>query len=305
MKKTGLESVLLLTVLSLIWGSSFILMKKGLIVYSPSIVASLRIVFASLFFIPIVIKNFKKLPWSKIKYILMFALFEIGFPPYLYTYAQIHVDSSTAGILNSLVPLFTLLVGAVMFKLKFHWLTTLGVMVGLVGAFILTFIKNGGTAGNVLDITNAWGLLIVLATLFYGLGGNILKQHLSDVPGTIITGISFVVLSIPTGIFLLFSDVTTVPLNNHTIKALFEILLLASFGSALALVLFNRLIQRSSALFASFVTYFIPFVSLVWGWLDGENISIIHFSSLLFIFLGIYISNLGEGKKMNGKIEKR
>jgi drug/metabolite transporter (DMT)-like permease len=295
MNKNKSESFLLLAILSIIWGSSFILMKKGMLTYSPSQVASMRVFFAGLVFVPIFIKQFRNIPWDKFWWILLFAVLELGIPPFLYTFAQIKVDSSSAGILNSLVPLFTLLTGIFMFKHRFHWLTTSGVFVGLLGAFLMTYFKSLSLDGTSINIANSFGLLIVLATLMYGLAGNILKEHLSDIPSSLLTSVAFVSLAIPAGIYLFSTNFVDIPLSiPQNLSSLLYIILLSVFGSALAIFLFSKLIQRSNALFASFVTYLIPFVSLIWGWLDGEHISAIHILSLLIIFGGIYLANLGE-----------
>lgn len=296
MNKGKFESVFLLILLALIWGSSFILMKKGMLTYSPEQVASMRILFAAITFIPYIIKSFKNIPWDKYKYIIIFGLLEVGFPPYLYTFAQTHVDSSSAGILNSLVPIFTLSTGIVLFKLRYNILQTVGVFIGLIGALLITYFKSG-TNGTTMDLTNSWGLLIVIATLFYGIGGNMLKEKLDNIPGAIITGTAFISLAFPAGIYLFSTNFTSIPVNNtHNLHSLIAVILLSVFGSALAIVAFSRLIKQSNALFGSFVTWLIPFVSLLWGWIDGENISYLHFSSMAVIFLGIYISGLGEKK---------
>jgi drug/metabolite transporter (DMT)-like permease len=304
MKHTKIESIFLLTVLSIIWGSSFILMKKGLLTYSPTQLASMRVFFAGLVFVPIIIKQFKNIPWDKMKYIMIFAILELGIPPFLYTFAQMHIDSSTAGILNSLVPLFTLIVGAIMFKHKFHWMTISGVFVGMMGAFLMTFFSGGPNFSISVNLVNSWGLLIILATLMYGIAGNILKEYLSEVPGLLLTAISFVSLAIPAGIYLFTTDFTSIPLNNHqNLMSFIYIITLSVFGSALAIVIFSKLIQKSNALFASFVTYFIPFVSLIWGWIDGESISALYFFSIVIIFSGIYLANIGE--KIEVKLQKK
>lgn len=296
MNKSRIESALFLGVLALIWGSSFILMKKGLITYSAPEVATLRIFFAGLIFVPYIIAKFKSIPWNKFGIILIFAFLEIGFPPFLYTYAQTHIDSSSAGILNSLVPLFTLFTGMIIFRLKYHWLTMIGVIVGLLGAFTITFMNNSNGAN--IDLTNWWGLLIVIATLFYGIAGNILNEQLSGVSSSMITALAFFSMAIPAGIYLAFSNVLQHDYSNiTTIHSIGSILILSAFGSALAIILFSKLIRVSNALYASFVTYLIPFVSLIWGWLDNENISFVHFFSLFVILGGIYLANIGEKKQ--------
>ena len=255
----------------------------------------MRIFFAGLVFVPILIKKYKEIPWNKFGWIFLFALLELGFPPFLYTFAQTKVDSSSAGILNSLVPLFTLLTGFFMFKLRFHWLTTTGVLLGLFGAFLMTYFKSMDMNSTHFDLANSFGLLIVLATLMYGLAGNILKEYLNDIPSGTLTAVSFVTLAIPAGIYLLFSGFLSIPITESIhLSSFMYVIILSLFGSALAIFLFSKLIQKSNALFASFVTYLIPFVSIIWGWLDGEIISSVHLISLLIILGGIYLANIGE-----------
>ncbi|MCX6153154.1 MAG: DMT family transporter [Candidatus Kapabacteria bacterium] len=292
MSKSKAEAIFILAVLSLIWGSSFILMKKGLLAFSAPQVASLRIIFAGLIFVPFIIKNFSSIPWQKFKIVIIFALLEIGIPPFLYTFAQQHVDSSSASILNSLVPLFTLIIGLMYFSHKFSWAASLGVLLGLIGAFVMTFLKASSNLNSVLDFGNSWGLLVVLATLFYGIAGNILKEYLNDLTSGMLSALAFVSMAIPAAIYLPTTGFFSLPLTSaHNLYSLGAIAILSTFGSALAILLFTKLIKFSTALMASFVTYLIPFVSLFWGWIDGEDISIIHFSSLIIIFLGIWLAN--------------
>jgi drug/metabolite transporter (DMT)-like permease len=291
MKKNKIQSFIILIVLSLIWGTSFILIKKGLIGYPPNQVGALRIVLAALVFIPYAIKNFRKLDFHLYKYILAFALLELGIPPFLYSYAQTVVNSSTAGILNSLVPLFTLLIGFIVYKVPTNKFKVLGVMIGLLGAILLVFFKTGDF--TTVDFANSWGLLIVLATLMYGLGSNILKEYLQDISDMDITSIAFISMGIPAFFYLLTTDFFHITFTHPNAPTAFgSIALLSVFGSALAIFLFAKLVKKSNALFASFVTYLIPFVSMLWGLLDGEGITPIQILSMLMILSGIYIANL-------------
>jgi len=289
-----LKSVLILIVLSVIWGSSFILMKEGLKAYSPEVVAALRITIAAVVFLPYLLTKLKQI--TKLKYIILFALLEVGIPPFLYTFAQTVIDSSTAGILNSLVPLFTLITGAIIFGVRVTLLKTAGVLIGLSGAVFLVLFAPG--SADVINFSNAFGFLIVLATLMYGLGGNILKEYLQDVSSMVITATSFVCMGIPAGLFLLTTDVMSLPLSDPAnLRAFAAIATLSIVGSALAIVLFNVVIKQSDALFASSVTYLIPFVAIFWGVLDGEAIGYVHAVSLLIILSGIYLSNKGTFDK--------
>ncbi|MFC2130041.1 DMT family transporter [Bacteroidota bacterium] len=292
MDKNKVESIIILIVLSLIWGSSFILIKKGLLGYSADQVGALRIVIAAFVFAPYLIRNFKGINFKLYKYILVFAILEIGIPPFLYSYAQTVVNSSTAGILNSLVPLFTLLTGFIIFKVSANIFKVLGVFVGLLGAILLIFYQTGDFTS--LDLTNSWGMLIVLATLMYGLGGNILKEFLQDVSDMQITSVAFVSMGIPAFLYLMTTDfISKTGSDVSVLHSLGAIAILSVIGSALAIVMFSKLVRKSNALFASFVTYLIPFVALMWGFLDGEGITLMQIFSMVMILSGIYLANLG------------
>ena len=293
--KITAKSLFLLIILSVIWGTSFILIKKGIVSYTPDQAAALRVFLASIVFLPYVIYNFKKINFKVFKYILAFAILEIAIPPFMYSYAQTVVNSGTAGILNSLVPLFTLLTGFFIFRIHANYLKVLGVLLGLVGAILLVYFKNGDF--TTIDLANSWGLLIVVATLCYGLAGNILKEHLQNEESILVTGVAFIVIAIPLTIYLFTTDFVQITfVTGEAMPSFWAIAILAFFSSSVAMVLFTKLIQTSTALFASFVTYLIPFVALLWGYFDGEGFGIMQFSALSLILIGIYIANIGIRK---------
>lgn len=299
MDKNRLKSILLLLTLSLIWGSSFILIKKGLLSFSSLEVGALRIFISAILFLPFIFTHFSKIPWNKSGYMIIFGALEIGFPPFLYAFAQQKVDSSTAGILNSLVPLFTLLSGMMLYKLRFGFLKVMGVVIGLTGAVLLIAQdSNGNISLSNIDFGNVYGSLIVLATLFYGIATNILKEHLQNIPSRLIMAVSFTSMGVISAFILIQQGFFSKPvLSDEYFNSFVAIFLLSVFGSALAMLLFNKLVQLSNALFASFVTYLIPFVALMWGALDGESITILQILSMIFILGGIYLANIGYFKK--------
>ena len=299
------KASLLLGVLSLIWGSSFILIKKGLIAFSPIQLGSLRILISGIVFLPYVLINIKKIKINRWKYILLFALMEVGIPPYLFAIAQTAVDSSTAGILNSLVPLFTLFTGIMFFRLSLNIPKLSGVLIGLMGAVFLIFIRTSlhDGPGFTIDISNMSGLLIILATFLYGFGTNLLKTYLQHVPGLFISAFSFVSMSIPAGICLLTTNILEMDLTaGRNLNSFLAVLTLSIAGSAVAIYLYSVIVQEANALFASFVTYFIPFVSLVWGFLDGEPLNMMQFFCLACILAGIYLTNKGEAREKREEV---
>ncbi len=294
------KSFLLLFILSVVWGTSFILIKKGLDTYSAGQVGALRISIAGLLFLPVFIKNVRYLDNSKIKVLLLFGFCEIGLPPFLFAFAETGISSSTTGILNSLVPLFTLGIGFILFRVKVNSMKVAGVLIGLLGAFLLTFFRfdNGFSSFGRFDLANIYAFSVILAGIFYGLAGNILKEHLADVSDIAITSSVFVFMSVPALLYLATTDFVNIPLTEpDNLFSFVSIFILSTVNSALAIYLFSILTKISTALFASFVTYLIPFVAIFWGFLDGEAISIYHFIGLGIILGGIYIANMAMRKE--------
>lgn len=300
MDKDRIKALGLLLILSVIWGSSFILIKKGLVSFSALEVGALRIFISAIIFLPFLLAQFKKIPWNKSMYMVLFGALEIGFPPFLYSFAQLKVDSSTAGILNSLVPLFTLLSGMILFKIKFGIFKFIGVFLGLIGAILLIAQDSTGNISiSNIDFGNIYGVLIIIATLFYGIATNILKEHLQNIPSRLIMAVAFSSMGIFATFILIQQGFFVKPIFSETyINSFLAVLVLSAIGSALAMLLFSKLVQLSNALFASFVTYLIPFVALIWGSLDDEHVTILQVFSLIFIFAGIYIANISYRRKI-------
>lgn len=292
MKKFNLDNKflqwLVLFILAFIWGSSFILMKKGLEVYSHTIVAALRISIAFLFLLPFALKHITKTERKYWKYLIATGLLGNGIPAFLFTLAQTEISSSLSGMLNSLVPIFALIVGAILFKQRVKKFQLIGVAIGLIGAIGL-IVSNGVELGN--SNTN-YSFLVVLATICYALSVNIIKVHLKEINAIAITSLAFLTIGPISIIYLLNSDFLEITmLNPHSSNALLYITLLAIFGTALSVILFNLLIKRTTAIFASSVTYLIPVFAIMWGVFVGELLTLAHFISIAIILLGIYFIN--------------
>lgn len=299
MSKT-LQSWLLLIILSIIWGSSFILIKKGLEVYSPLQVACLRIGIAGLSLLPIALMNLKKVSAKQFKYILAFGLCNAGLPAFLFAMAQTKINSSTSGILNSLTPLFTFLVGILFFKVLFTYQKLLGVIIGFVGALMLILYRDSEITGGTEQTHIIYFLMIVFATLLYGFSANIIKHHLQDVPGKVISSFAYLSYGVPLIGVLFFTGFTETVQQPQALESLGYIALLAVAGSAVAIIFFSKLIQMSNALFASFVTYLIPVVAILWGWFIGESVSVITFFALIIILVGVTIASPPKKAKSPG-----
>ena len=277
-----------LGILSLIWGSSFILMKKALIGLSPIHVGALRTLFTAIFLILIGGKKIIKIKKKQWYYLTLNGLAGTFFPAFLFAYAVDKIDSSIASILNSLTPLNTLIVGAVVFGIGFRKKQLVGVLIGLVGTLML-ILKGAELNPNQ---NYFYASFILIASIGYALNVNILKKYLSDLDALSITVANFVLLIIPTFVVLWFTGFfETFELNATTKTSLLYLAILAVICTGIAKIIFNRLIQISSPIFSSSVTYLIPIVAITWGVLDGEKITLYQILSGFIILFGVYLVN--------------
>lgn len=277
----------ILMILALVWGSSFILIKVGLKSFSSDQVAAIRMLLASLTLTPIAIRNIKHLYRKDLVSLLTAGFIGSFIPAFLFTKAQTNIDSGLAGILNSITPIFTLIVGVIFFKAKFKILQILGLFMGLVGALGLVMVGHSMSFGKV----NLYALLIVLATTCYALNINVVKTHLTHLTGVQITSFSFMFLSPVAFIYLLTTDFDPVFNNPQWPVHFTAIVILGILGTAIAMLLMNSLIRKVSTIFASSVTYIIPVFAVMWGIIDGELIKIHHVGNMLIILLGVFLIN--------------
>ena len=252
----------------LVWGSSFILMKRGLEVFSSSEVGALRIVITFIALLPIALKRFSRIKGRTWLVLAAASLMGSGLPPFLFAKAQTGIDSQLAGILNSLTPLFTMLTGLAFFRIRARWYNILGVIIGLTGAVGLLHISGD----REFAFNFRYAVYIIIATICYAVNVNIIKAYLKELEALTITAFSFFILGLPVSVFLFFfTDFPSQLVHDpHVWEGLGYMAILALAGTALALILFNKLIKISTPLAASSVTYLIPIVAILWGIIDGE-----------------------------------
>ncbi|MCM5662612.1 EamA family transporter [Galbibacter mesophilus] len=285
---------LYLVVLSLIWGSSYILIKKGLMGLTPFQLGAVRIIFSTIFLFLIGFKSILAISKQQWIWVAASALTGTFLPVFLFGYAETEIDSSIASILNSLVPLFTILTGFLAFGVSFSKNQIVGVAVGLIGAIILIF-----QGANVNPNQNYFfALLVVVAAICYAINANIIKSKLQEVSPMGIAVGNFTVMLLPAVLILFFSGLLSKDiLSSEKIKtSLIYVLILSIFGTGLAKILFNKLIHISNAVFSTSVTYLIPIVGIFWGILDGEKFTLIHLLASGVILLGVYIVNKDRKK---------
>lgn len=278
-----------LIVLSLVWGSSYILIKKGLEGFTPVQLGAVRIVFSAIFLLALGWSSIKNISGGQWKWIAASALCGTFVPVFLFAYAETEIDSSIASVLNSLVPLFTILIGFLAFRMHTRWAQVVGVLLGLAGAVILILQGSRVNPGQ-----NHWyALLVVVAALLYAANANIIKARLQKVPAMAIATGSFVLMLFPAAILLVgsgaFSEAAIQ--GDHFWSSLGFIALLSVFGTGIAKIMFNRLIQISTPVFSTSVTYLIPVVGIFWGLLDGEQFTMVQAAGAAVILAGVYLVN--------------
>jgi drug/metabolite transporter (DMT)-like permease len=262
-------------------------MKIGLKSFSYNQVAALRIFFASLFLLPYSIKNLKKIKKKNIKSLLISGFIGSFFPAFLFTKAQTEVESSIAGMLNSLTTVFTFVIGIIFYKTGFKKTQFGGLLLGLTGALGLLMSNKGIQFGTI----NTYALFIILATWFYGINANEIKNHLSHFTGIETTSLVFFFVGPVALVYLLTTDLSDNFANNNWQIHFSAIAVLGIIGTAFAMILLNSMIRYTSAVFASSVTYIIPIFALGWGILDGEHITLFHLLFMSIILLGVYVIN--------------
>lgn len=277
-----------LFILSLIWGSSFILIKKGLVGLDAYQLGSLRIVLTSLFLFSVGFKSIKQIRKKHWVWIAVSGFVSSFFPPFLFAMAQQHIDSSVASILNSLTPLATVIVGVLFFRILSTKRQIVGVFIGLLGSILLIL------AGADIHAEQNYGFsfLILIATLGYALNVNILKRYLTDISALAVTTGNFLFIFLPALVVLYTTGFFETVFQSQEMQlAVGYIVILSLFGTALAKVLFNRMIQISSPVFASSVTYTMPIVAVLWGVIDGERFGFMQLIAAGVILIGVYLSN--------------
>lgn len=283
------QAITLLILLSLIWGTSFILMKRGLLVFSPGEVGSIRVVAAAFFLLPFALGRFRELDRRHYGKLLLSGLLGIFIPAFLFAAAQTRLESSVTGIMNSLTPIFTLLIGVSLFGQPFRSRSLVGIIVGLAGTVILIFAGSGGQLGSV----NAFAMLVILACVLYGTNLNFIKYRITDLNAMTITSVSIALIGPLALVYILgFTEVTAkLATEPGAGRALAYLVLLGLMSTSLATILFNKLVKISTPLFTSSVTYLIPVVAVIWGLLDGERLVPGHFLGMAAIIAGVYLAN--------------
>jgi drug/metabolite transporter (DMT)-like permease len=267
----------LFATITAIWGSSFILMKEGLAEMSAFQVAAMRIFSAGVVLLPVAIRQLRIMPPEKIKMAVLSASIGNFIPAFLFCIAETKINSSLAGIVNALTPLFAILMGVLFFKMPF------------VGLLLLLLPKNDGI---VFDQNQWYALFVVAATMLYGINPNLIVKHLQGINSLHIAAIGLSFLAIPSFFILLFTGYfSTFSTSPNFLRATTASVVLGVFGTAVAQIFFLMLLKRTGVVFSSLATYIMPFVAILWGVYYGEKVTIWEFACLAVILSGVYFAN--------------
>lgn len=273
--------------LALIWGSSFILMKRGMEAFSSSQVAGMRIFIAFLFIIPFTFKYVKASDAKDWYKFLGIGLFGNFIPAFLFTAAETGISSSLTGMLNALTPFCTLLIGILLFRATTQANKVIGIAIGLLGAIGLLIPEDRSALGTNIN----YGGYVVIATVFYGTSVNLIRRYAGGYHSVTTTCWAMLLVGPLAGFYLLFTDFSPAMAHPHFWQSLGYVCILAIAGTALSVMIFNLLVKNTGTLFSSSVTYIIPIVAIIWGIFDGEEITFRHLLSILVILLGVYLVN--------------
>lgn len=288
---------IILVSLAFFWGSSFILMKEGLKCFHWLDIAAFRMGLAGTVFWPFVWRHRKTIQKIDWRYFAVVGVIGSGIPSVLFPLAQTHVASGIAGALNALTPLFTFVIGILFLGVAFEVRKLWAVLIGLAGALILIMMRADGG----LDSDYLYGFLILLATICYGISVNVVKHKLHHYRPLMVAALPLSIISVIAWVILGFRNFEMLePIANEASvgfwKSFGALILLSLVGTAFALIIFNKLIQLSSAVFASSVTYLIPIVALFWGILDGEPIGWLQLVGVILIWIAIYFMKQKKAK---------
>ncbi len=290
----GILNWLIFIALSIIWGSSFILMKKGLVHLTAYQVAAIRIVSSGLVLLPFAFTAFKKIPNKKLLIVFLSGVLGSLLPAFLFCIAEEGIDSALAGTLNSLTPIFVIITGGLFFRSKTPTIKIIGIVVSFSGSLLLLFSK-----GHLVESKNMLYIsFVVIATICYGINVNMVHRQLGNIGSLQIAAVALSLNAIPALIILYFTGYFNLPLTETgLLGSSMYAALLGVFGTAIASIIFYMLVKRAGAVFSSMVTYGIPVVANFWGVIAGENVGWKQFACLALILIGVYIANINTAKE--------
>ncbi len=285
-KKFDVYIFFIFVLLAIIWGSSFILIKKSLLTFTPLEVSALRVSISSLCFAPFVFYLRKSIPWKKLGLFIVVGLTGSGIPSFLYPIAQTEISSSLSGVLNGLTPIFTFLFGLMWFKRAFSKNNAIGVLLGFIGSAIMIVYGERLTGSG-----NEWyAIFVELGTVCYGFNVNFVESFFKGISALMVSSVSFFIIGPPAMLYLIFKGNYDSWLSNESfLFSLASVCTLSILATVICTIIFFHLIKKTNGVFSASVSYLIPVVAILWGILDGEAFGINHLVGMLLILSGVYL----------------
>jgi len=280
----------LLILLSIVWGSSFILIKKSLLAFTAFEVGALRIAISFIAFLPLLIIRRHQIPWKKWLPLVVIGMAGTGIPAFLYPIAETRLSSSVVGVLNSLTPLFAVIFAMLFFGAKILRNQIIGVLIGICGAALLILLTRSPESTTI----NVYALLVVLGTMLYATSVNMVKKHFQDLDANTLSAAAFIFIGIPAiGYILYAGTLSKIQTSEHGLLSLGAVTVLALVGTVAATILFYKMVQMTNVVFSTTVAYLIPVVAILFGVLDGEPFSWMIGFGLALILIGVYFTRRG------------
>ena len=288
--RNGARAWLVLILLSLIWGSSFILMKEGLEGFDALELALIRMSVAAICLAPLALRHVRGIGVRELALLFVVGLTGNALPAFLYAKSETVLPSAVVGVLTSMTPIFSLLVAWMFFRQRFPRASVIGIVVGLVGAVVLA-MAGSPEAGRTTNL--AFAGLVLIATVSYGVNVNLVKNFFATRNMVLVTSIALSAVGLPALILLLTGTnfIETLRTNPAAPAALGYISILGAFGTALSVLLFNQLLKDATIIFATSVTYTIPIVAVLWGIVLHEPFTMLHALAFAVILAGVWLAN--------------
>ena len=294
MKSENLIKWALFLALCLIWGSSFKLMEESATVINPQRLAALRIFSAAIVFLPFALFHIRSIPREKLALVALNGIIGNLLPAFLFAYAlnDPAITGPMGGILNALTPLCVVLIAIIFYKDRVALHRLLGIGIGLVGLCLLTLLPviRDDAALTIARLLPT--LSILTATILYGFNVNLVGHKLQGINPIKLATVSLGFMIIPTTACLFYFDFFSLNFQDADVQiAILKGSGLGIAGSAIATIIFYSLLQRAGGLFASLVTYGIPVVAVIIGWIDNIDIDPLQILCLGIILSGVYLVN--------------
>ena len=240
----------------------------------------------------------KRMSKKDVFWIALSGLFGNFLVVFIFPIAQQGVSSSLAGIINALDPIFTLVLGAILFGIRNKVIQYAGAIIGFIGAIILVYSSNSGNGENHLYYT----VLLVIGSALYAVAALIIEKKLHHIKSTDISTGIYTIWMVPSLLILSFSGFfTDIDYSqNETLTALGYLVFLTVISTTLVMFLFFKLVQDTSAVFVSTISLLLPVVAVIWGVLDKEKFTVWYAIGGLLILISVYLIR----EKKNKSLEK-